>query len=121
MAFARVEDMKAERTDGIEDALDWLDRRPGQRQIVTHLIDVTSGTAEIRLHVDDEEDGVLRTQIAIVRPGIGIGFDVACVHVPVRQRVMHLSSRSDVSNAPRTGLTSGRLRALPVAPTKEPG
>ena len=75
MALARVHDVIAAGARGVEDTLDRRDRRAGQRQVVAHLVHVAALAAEVGLHVDDEHDGVLRTQVAVVRPGIGIGFD----------------------------------------------
>ena len=77
MAFAGVDDVEALGARGGERALDRLDRRAGQRQVVAHLVDIAADAAEIGLHVDDDQRGVLRTQIAVIRPGIGIGGDVA--------------------------------------------
>ena len=88
MAFTRVHDVKALRARGGEHPLNRLDGRAGQREVVAHLVHVAARPAEIGLHVDDEEDGVLRAQVAIVGPGIGIGFDVGR-HCEWRSRVMN--------------------------------
>ena len=55
MAFASVHDMKAALAHGFEDALDGLDRRSREREIITHLIDISTLPTEVRLHVDDKE------------------------------------------------------------------
>ncbi len=81
MAFAGVKDVVAERTRGSEDALDGADGCAGERKVVAHFIHIPAWTAEIRLHVDDEEDGVFRAQIAVIGPRIGIGFDGAGGHM----------------------------------------
>jgi len=65
---------------GLEDALDRLDGGAGEREIVAHLVHVTSRPAEIRLHVDDDEDGVLGPEVAVVRPRVWICFYVTCSH-----------------------------------------
>jgi hypothetical protein len=40
------------------------------------VIDITALAAEIRLHVDDDECGIIGPQGAIIGPGIGIGVDL---------------------------------------------
>ena len=55
MALARVDDVVALRAHGREQRLDRLDRRPRQREIVAHLVDIAALAAEIGLHVDDDE------------------------------------------------------------------
>ena len=86
MAFAGVDDVKALGAHGREQLLDRLDRRSRQREVVAHLVDIAADAAEIGLHVDDDERGVLRPQVAIVRPGIGLGLDVALGHDLARLR-----------------------------------
>ena len=81
VTFAGVKDVKALRAHRREHALDRLDRRARQRQVVAHLVDIAADAAEVGLHVDDDERGVLRLQFAIIGPGIGIGRDVAFRHV----------------------------------------
>src|ERR1700746_460527 len=49
------------RAGGRERTLDRLDRRTGERQVVAHLVDIAADTAEIGLHVDDDQRRVLRT------------------------------------------------------------
>jgi hypothetical protein len=55
----------------------------GEGQVVAHAVDITADAAEIGLHVDNDQRGVSRPQVAVVGPGIGI-----CVYVVFR----HLSS-----------------------------
>ena len=62
----------------IEHILNRADGRAREFQIITHLIDVSSFPAKVGLHVDYQHDCILRTQIAVKGPGIGIGFDAAC-------------------------------------------
>ena len=87
MAFAGVDDVEALRARGGKRALDRLDRRTGQRQIVAHLVDIAADPAEVGLHVDDDQRGIFRPKIAVIRPKIGIGGDVAlgCVALFARQ------------------------------------
>ena len=77
MALAGVENVEALGPHPRQRALDRLDRRAGQRQVVAHLVDIAADPAEVGLHVDDDERGILRTKVAVVGPGIGIGGDVA--------------------------------------------
>lgn len=73
MAFAGMDDVVALGPHRCQHRLDRLDRRAHQRQIIAHMIDITAGAAEIGLHVDDDECGIIRTPIAVIGPGIGIG------------------------------------------------
>jgi hypothetical protein len=63
-----------------EQPLDRFYRRAGQREVVSHLVDITADAAKVGLHVDDDQRGVLRAQIAIIGPRVGFGFDVALGH-----------------------------------------
>ncbi|EGE55512.1 hypothetical protein RHECNPAF_9300166 [Rhizobium etli CNPAF512] len=76
MALARVDDVIALGAHGGQHAFDRLDRRLDERQVITHVIDIAALAAEIRLHVDDDEGRVLRSQIAVIRPGIGVRIDI---------------------------------------------
>jgi hypothetical protein len=78
--FAGVEDVKAALAHGGQHAPDRLDRRAGERQIVAHAVHIAADAAEIGLHVDDDERGVGRTQVAVVGPRIGVCLHVALVH-----------------------------------------
>jgi hypothetical protein len=78
-----VKNEKTKRSHRFKHLLDRLDRRARERKVVTHFVDVTTRSAEIRLHVDDHENSVLGAKVAVVRPGIRIRFDVTCVHTPV--------------------------------------
>ena len=40
-------------------ALDRLDRRAGEREVVAHLVDIAADAAEVGLHVDDDQRRVL--------------------------------------------------------------
>ena len=80
MALAGMDDVEALCAHRSEQLLDGFDRRPGQRQVIAHLVDITADTAEIGLHVDDDQRGVLGAEITVVRPGIGLGLDVALGH-----------------------------------------
>src|SRR5271155_6229465 len=75
MPLARVNDEVALRPRRFEQRPDRLDRRAGQRNVVTHRIDIPALAAEVGLHVDDDDRGVLRPPVAVVRPGIGIGVE----------------------------------------------
>jgi hypothetical protein len=59
-----------------QEHLQRLNRRTGKGNIVAHLIDISARTAEIDLHIDDDERGIFRAQIAVIGPRVGIGFDV---------------------------------------------
>ena len=98
MSLAGVDDVKALLAHHREQLLDRLDRRAGQRQVIAHLVDIAADAAEIGLHVDDDERGVLRAQIAIIGPRIGFGFDVALGHgLAPAYRVMDSSAGAPVS------------------------
>ena len=58
-----------------EHALDRLDRRARERDVVAHRVDVAAGAAEVGLHVDDDEAGVGRREVAVEGPGVGVGGD----------------------------------------------
>src|SRR5207344_3127267 len=77
---------------GREQPLDRLDRRAREREIVAHLVDVAADAAEVGLHVDDDERRVAGPQVAVVGPGIGIGFHVALGHGSPRLYLVMLSS-----------------------------
>ena len=98
MAFARVDDVEALGAHGREHALDRLDRRARQRQVVAHLVDIAADAAEIGLHVDDDQRRVLRPQIAVVGPGIGLGGDIASLaSMALRYLVMVSSAGAPTS------------------------
>src|SRR5437868_9771935 len=80
MALTSVEDMIAERPDGGENSPDRINRSASERDIVPHFIDVPSRAAEIDLHINHQKYRVLRAQIAIVGPRIGVGFDTVSSH-----------------------------------------
>jgi hypothetical protein len=40
------------------------------------VIDITALAAEVGLHVDDDEGGIVGSQGAVIGPGIGIGLDI---------------------------------------------
>ena len=73
VALAGVDDVVALGAHGGEHAADRLDRRAGQREVVAHRVDIAAGAAEIGLHVDDDERRVVGPEIAVERPGIGVG------------------------------------------------
>ena len=60
-----------------ERPLDRLYRRPGERQVIAHLVDIAADAAEIGLHVDDDERGIVGPQRPVERPRIGVGRDGA--------------------------------------------
>jgi hypothetical protein len=80
MALAGVDDVKAIGAHRRQQLPDRLDRRAGQRQIVSHLVDIAADAAEVGLHVDDDERGVFRPQVAVIGPGIGFGLQIALSH-----------------------------------------
>jgi hypothetical protein len=55
-----VDDVKALRAHRREQFLDRFDRRPGQRQVISHLVDIATDAAKVGLHVDDDQRGILR-------------------------------------------------------------
>ena len=73
MALAGVDDVIALGARRLEQRADRLDRRAGQRQVVAHRVDIAALAAEVGLHVDDDEGGVLRPPVAVEGPGIGVG------------------------------------------------
>src|SRR5208337_1992371 len=73
MPLARVDDLVAFRPGRIEKRSDRFDRRAGQGKVVAHRVDIAARAAEVGLHVDDDDGGVLRPPIAVVGPGIGVG------------------------------------------------
>src|SRR5262249_54879461 len=75
MALPRVKDVVPFGAHRLQRCRDRLDRRAGQREIIAHLVDIAAFAAEIGLHVDDDDRGVVRTQFAVARPGIGIRID----------------------------------------------
>jgi hypothetical protein len=77
MAFAR-EDREVVATRQGQDPLDGLDWRPPQGQVVAHAAHVAANTAEIRLHINHDQGRIGRAQIAIIRPGVRIRFDICC-------------------------------------------
>ena len=81
MALAGVHDVKAAFTSRGQDVLNRLDRRPRQREIIAHFVDIPPLPAKVDLHVDHQKKRVLRTQITVVRPTIRVSFYVALFHV----------------------------------------
>ena len=77
VALARVDDAVALGAHGGKHPPDGFDRRPRQRDVVAHGIDVAAGRAEIDLHVDDDQRRVGAREVAVEGPGIGIGLDRA--------------------------------------------
>jgi hypothetical protein len=75
MAFAGVDDVVARFAHRRQYGLDRCYGRAREREVVAHLVDVAADAAEIGLHVDDDERGVVRREAAVIRPGIGIGGD----------------------------------------------
>ena len=80
MSFSSVHDVKTELSHGIEDPLNRFEGSPRHRKIISHPINVASLAAEVRLHVDYQEYRILRPEVAVIGPGIGVGFDVLFVH-----------------------------------------
>ena len=76
MALASMEDVVAFGAHRREQLGDRLDRRARQREVVAHAVDITALAAEIGLHVDDDERGILRAEITVPGPGIGLGVDI---------------------------------------------
>src|SRR3984957_16087770 len=77
MPLAGMDHMKALEARGREDLFDRFDRRAGEREVVAHLVDIAADTAKVGLHVDNDQRGVLRPQVAIIRPRIRVSGDVA--------------------------------------------
>ena len=75
MALAGVEDVIALGAHRGEQRGDRLDRRAGEREVVAHRVDIAALSAEVGLHVDDDERGVFRPPVAVIGPRIGIGGD----------------------------------------------
>lgn len=51
------------------------DRRAGQGEVIAHAVDIATVTAEVDLHIDDDQHRVVGPQFAVIGPRIGIGFD----------------------------------------------
>ena len=66
---------KPARAQGLEHALDGPDAGAGEGDVVAEQLDVAALAAEVGLHVDDDEGGVLGAEVAVVGPGVGIGGD----------------------------------------------
>ena len=77
VALARVQDRIAGRPHLFEHAADRIDAGARQADVITEQIDVTALAAEIGLHVDHDQRGVLRTEIAVPWPGVRIRRDEA--------------------------------------------
>ena len=80
MAFTRVHDVKLAFASRFQDFLNRFNRSPRKGEIVSHFVDVPAFPAEISLHVNHQKGGLLRAQIAIIRPPIRIRFDLIVIH-----------------------------------------
>ena len=76
MTFARMKNLERLRACRLKDALDRLDGRLGKGKIVTHRVHVSSLSTEVGLHVDDNHGRNGGSQIAVIRPRVGVGFDI---------------------------------------------
>src|SRR3989339_1037832 len=77
MAFAGVYHGVARQAQGCHPNFERFNRRARQRDVVTHLVDITTCATEVSLHVNDDERRVVGTQVTIKRPGVGIGDNKA--------------------------------------------
>ena len=79
VALASVQDMKSAAPHRCKHPRNRRDRRAGQRQIVSHPVDIAADTTEIDLHIDYDESRIL-PQVPIERPGIRVGRDIPFGH-----------------------------------------
>ena len=70
--LARVQDREAGRPHLVQHAADGIDARARQTDVVAEQVDVTALAAKIGLHVDDDQRGVVRAQLAVPGPGVWI-------------------------------------------------
>ena len=75
-----MKDVKSEATHLVQHRCDRADRRTGKAQIVSHAIDIPADTAEIGLHVDDDQRGILRPKVTVKWPGIWVGGNLPLCH-----------------------------------------
>ena len=80
VALPRVNDLEIQLAHGTEHATDGFDARTGQRNVVAHELHLASATAKISLHIDDHQGGVVRAQISVVGPGIGLRVRDGSLH-----------------------------------------
>ena len=80
MPLTRVENVESRATHLRKHGCYRPDRRPGKAQIVSHAVDIAADSAEISLHVDDDQRRILRLKIAIKGPGIRVGRDIPLGH-----------------------------------------
>ena len=78
MALTRVHNVKTFRACLAKNTLNWRDWRARQRKVVAHLVDVATFTAEIGLHIDNQDDRVIGSKVAVVGPGVRV-----CVNVTI--------------------------------------
>src|SRR5579859_3786171 len=98
MTLARVKDVESELAHGSEHASYRFDAGPCQRDVVPEQIDVSPLAAEIGLHVDDHEGGVVGFEVAVEGPCVRV-----CRYV---LHPMLLSDRCAIGEVP-LGRSSG--------------
>ena len=76
MSLASVNDMKALGACDLEHIFYRPDGGAREGKIVSHAVHIPAPAAEISLHINDDNGGVLRTKIAIIWPRIWISFYV---------------------------------------------
>jgi hypothetical protein len=52
------------------------DRGTSERDVITHLVDIAAFAAKIGLHIDDEKDRIVRSEVTVIGIGIGVGCNV---------------------------------------------
>jgi hypothetical protein len=76
VSFPRMHNVVASRTSRLKHGSDGLNRCAGQCKVVSHLVDISALSAEVRLHVDDKHNRVRGIQLAVVGPWVGIRLNV---------------------------------------------
>mmetsp|Transcript_51052 Transcript_51052/g.108458 ORF Transcript_51052/g.108458 Transcript_51052/m.108458 type:complete len:238 (-) Transcript_51052:5-718(-) len=70
VALTGVHDVVACFTHGVHDLSDGLDGLTSQGNVVAHFVHVATDATEVRLHVDDNQGGVLGLHVPIVGPAV---------------------------------------------------
>ena len=80
LIFRKIRQIRAMPLSGVDDRqtlhlsgcrkqpFDRLDRTPRQGNIISHGIHITTLSAEIRLHINDHQCGVVCSEISVIRP-----------------------------------------------------
>lgn len=77
MALTGVNDGKPLLAHHPQHSLNRLDGGTGEGKVVAHLIDVAPLTAEIGLHIDNDQGRIFGAQITVKRVRIGVSGNIA--------------------------------------------